>query len=274
MNTTPEVSIIIVNTNTCDWLGPCLQSLRLNDDVSAQVIVVENQSEDGSEDMVRQQFPEVELVCNSERYGFSKNNNIGAQIAQAPLLLFLNPDTEMPPGSLRQMIDAIAAESPVYGVFGFKIYDADNLIERSTGAFPTLVSVSLDKALDKMAILRPLLQRFSQRHFLGYDCRREVDWVTGACLWIRREVFAKVDGWDSDIFLYYEDADLCYRVRQTGMRSLYLPGISMFHYHNKTPMALKRRKQLMINGLHIFVQKHYGTLRAGVYRFFIGRSKP
>lgn len=273
MSGQPEVSVIIINTNTCDWLEPCLRSLRANDDVKAQVIVVENKSDDASEEMVRQHFPEVELICNDERYGFSKNNNIGAEYAEAPLLLFLNPDTEMPQGSLRRMVDAVNAEGPKYGIFGFKIFDADQLIERSTGAFPTLVSVFLDKTLEHARFLQPLLQRFSQRHFLGYDRRREVDWVTGACLWIRRDVFERVGGWDSNIFLYYEDADLCYRVRQEGLRSLYMSDVSMFHYHNKTPMALKRRKQLMVNGLHIFVGKHYGSLRAALYRLFLGSPK-
>ena len=131
----------------------------------------------------------------------------------------------------------------------------------------------LDKGLEYARFLQPLLQRFSQRHFLGYDRRREVDWVTGACLWIRREVYERVGGWDSNIFLYYEDADLCYRVRQEGLRSLYVPDVSMFHYHNKTPMAQKRRKQLMVNGLHIFVGKHYGALRSSLYRLFLGSPK-
>lgn len=263
-----EVSIVIVNTNTSDWLKPCLQSLRANDDVDKQVIVVENLSDDGSEEMVRSEFPEVELACNSERYGFSKNNNIGARQASAPLLLFLNPDTEMPPGSLRRMVDAIAAERQ-YGVFGFKIFDADGEIERSTGAFPTLVSVFLDKALEHVGFARPFLQRFAQRHYLGYDRRRVVDWVTGACLWIRQDLFERIGGWDADIFLYYEDADLCYRALQEGAQTLYLPDVFMYHYHNKTPMAQKKRKRLMVNGLHIFVGKHYGTLRGLLYRLVL-----
>ena len=132
----PEVSIIIVNTNTREYLQQCLQSVRRNVDIDAEVIVVENGSEDGSGEVLRE-FPEVKEIANEEILGYSHNNNLGAEISNAPLLLFLDPDTETPPGSLRAMLDIIASE-PDVAVFGGRCLDADGETERSTGRDPHL----------------------------------------------------------------------------------------------------------------------------------------
>ena len=259
----PEVSIVIVNTNTRKYLQQCLESIRHNVDVDAQVIVIENASEDGSEEMLRQ-FPETKVLVNKERLGFSRNNNLGAEIGTAPVLLFLNPDTETPPGSLRLMLDTIARE-PETAILGGRCLDADGETEYSTGRDPTPTSIAIDRILASVPSLRPLLQRFSQRYYRGYERDREVDWVTGAYLWIRAEVFRQIGGWDSSIALYYEDTDLCRRVRDSGFGVRYIHASTIYHYHNKTPMLTGHRKQLMRNGLHIFIRKHYGPFRRWLY---------
>ena len=113
--------------------------------------------------------------------------------------------------------------------------------------------------------LRPLLQRFSLRYYRGYQRDRDVDWVTGAYLWIRAEIFEQIGGWDSSIAMYYEDIDLCRRVRDLGCRVRYVHASTIYHYRNRTPMLPGHRKQLMRNGLHIFIRKHYGPLRRWLY---------
>ena len=264
----PEVSIVIVNTNTREYVRQCLTSIRDNGDVDAEVIVIENASEDGSGEMLKQ-FPEARVIANEEKLGFSQNNNLGAEVGTAPLLLFLNPDTETPPGSLRAMLDIIASE-PEVAVFGGRCLDADGETERSTGRDPTLTSLALDRLLTSAPPLQPLLERFSQRHYRGYEIDRDVDWVTGAYLWIRTEVFHRIGGWDSSITLYYEDTDLCRRVRDAGFRVRYTSASTINHYHNKTPMVSAHRKKLMRNGLHIFIRKHYGPFRRWLYPRVLG----
>ena len=261
----PEVAIIIVNTNTRDWLHQCLLSLRDNDDVEREVVVIENDSEDSSREMLQEEFPEVKVIVNEEKFGFAYNNNLGAKASTAPVLLFLNPDTKVPPGSLRHMLNAIE-HRPDMGVFGGKIFDGKDGIERSTGKFPTLTSIFLDRILGYAPPLHPLLQRFSQRHYSGYETARSVDWVTGADLWIRRQLFESVGGWDSAIFLYYEDQDLCYKVKRAGYGVFYTPTSTIYHYHNQTPMTSDYRKGLMRKGLHIFIRKHYGPVRCWLYK--------
>ena len=262
----PEVSIVIVSMNTRDWLRQCLDSLIASDDVAQEVVVVDNISEDGSPEMVRAEFPQVRLVRNQEQYGFSQNNNIGARKCHAPILLFLNPDTQVLAGSLRTMLDIIAT-SPGYGVFGGRLLDADEQVERSTGAFPTFLSVFLDRFLETAVPLRPLFNGRSQRHYLGYDAERQVDWITGAYFWIRRDLLEMLGGWDNDFFMYYEDADLCYRAAQDGYGTLYVPQSTIYHYHNKTPIDRPRRKKLMKEGFRNFARKHYGSVARWLSRF-------
>jgi hypothetical protein len=262
---TPELSIIVVSHNARQWLGQCLGSLRGHPEVRAEVIVVENCSEDGSGELVRAQFPEAKLIGNAQRQGFAANNNTGAQASSAPLLLFLNPDTEVPAGSLRAMVDAVARH-PECGVFGSRLIDAQGGVERSMGRFPTLTSIVLDRLLQVLPLLQPLLERFSQRHFLGYERERYVDWVTGAALWVRRETLEKAGGWDgANFFMYYEDVDLCCRARQAGYRVLYAPQSELFHYHNKTPAAPGQRKDWMRQSQRAFMRKHYGPVRGRLY---------
>ena len=259
----PEVSIVIVNHNTREYLRQCLLSIRQNLDVDVEVIVVENASEDRSEEVL-QEFAEIRVLANKERLGFSENNNLGAAMATAPVLLFLNPDTETPPGSLRIMLDTIRRE-PNIAVFGGRCLDADGATEYSTGRDPTLAGIAIDRILALAPPLRPLLQRFSQRYYRGYQRDRDVDWVTGAYLWIRAEIFEQIGGWDSSIALYYEDIDLCHRVRDSGWGVRYVHASTIYHYRNKTPMLPEHRKRLMRNGLHIFIRKHYGPFRRWLY---------
>jgi GT2 family glycosyltransferase len=265
----PELSIIIVSHHSREWLAQCLESLRANRDVALEIIVVENGSADGSAELVRGEFPEARLICNREPQGFAANNQLGAQAATAPVLLFLNPDTRVPPGSLRAML-AMIARHPECGVFGSRLLDSQGEVERSMGRFPTLTSISLDRLLEHLRFLQPLLERHAQRHYLGYEAPRYVDWVTGACLWIRREALERAGGWDgANFFMYYEDVDLCFRVRRAGYKILFAPQSALFHYRNKAPLDPGRRKALMRRGLAAFARQHYSPLRRRLYQTFL-----
>lgn len=262
---TPELAIVIVGMNTHDWVRGCLHSLRAHAEVALEIVVVDNCSEDGSCEMIEREFPQVKLIRNEQLFGFAQNNNIGSAHTSAPLLLFLNPDTEVPAGSLRVMLDIIEREDR-YGIFGGKLFDAEDEVERSVGTYPTLTSLFCDRLLAAFPPLRPVLDRFSQRHYLHYEREREVQWTTGAYLWIRRSVLDKLGGWDGEIFMYGEDADLCYRSRGAGYPVLYAPRSTAYHYHNKTPIDRSRRKRLLREGLTLYARKHYGALRYQLYR--------
>jgi len=265
----PELSIVIVSHHAREWLAQCLESLRAQGDVALETIVVENGSTDGSAELVRGEFPEAKLICNREPQGFATNNQIGAGASAAPLLLFLNPDTQVPPGSLRAMLQVVARH-PECGIFGSRLLDSEGEVERSMGCFPTLTSISLDRLLQHLPFLQPLLERHAQRHYMGYEAPRYVDWVTGACLWIRREALEEAGGWDgAHFFMYYEDVDLCFRVRRAGYKILYAPQSTLFHFRNKTPLDPGHRKALMRRGLAAFARQHYHPLRRRLYRMLL-----
>ena len=256
----PLLSVVIVNTNTREWLEGCLKSLEKQDIFDRiEVVVVDNASSDGSAAMVRRDFPACKLVQLGATVGFGQANNAGALHARAPLLLLLNQDTVVRKGSLREFVELLD-EHPRCGLAGGLVYDGDGDLERSTGSFPSLRNMALDRLLHYLPPARGLLGRYSERHWTGYGAARRVDWVTGAYLWIRRELFEKLGGFDENIYLYCEDVDLAYRALQTGAECWFFPRAPIVHYRNKAPVP-RGRKEMQRESLLYFADKHYGGAR-------------
>ena len=262
----PSLSVIIVNVDTANWLKPCLESLQdqeMSD--SIEVVVVDNGSCDGSAGMVRQDFPDVKLVRLEETVGFGTANNRGAEHSAAPVLLFLNPDTRLCEGSLSQLLPRFT-EGTDCGIAGGIVFDGQGGLERSTGSFPTLCSMALGRLLKTLPPARPALGRYAHQHWTGYDQPRRVDWVTGAYLWIRREVFERAGGFDPRIFMYCEDVDLCYRVRQLGFDVRFYPEAPIVHYGGKS-RAPRPRKKMLYESLSYFAETHYKSPGYWLTRF-------
>jgi O-antigen biosynthesis protein len=273
-NRNPDVSIVIVNTNTKDWLDGCLTSLKAADNFDMlQVIVVENASEDGSRALLDDQYPWAEVAQLDSRIGFGPANNIGARQARSDILLFLNQDTVVEKDSLRVFIEALH-EKPRWGAAGGTVYDGDGELECSTGSYPTMTSLVLNRLLMTLSILRIPFGFHGFQHWKGYDQERHVGWVTGAYLWIRRDVFEQLGGFDENIFLYCEDVDLCYRTVALGWECLYLPVGPITHFRNKAPVP-RARKMMQREYLAYFGRKHYRSARFWVTRallWFLARN--
>ena len=270
----PLLSVIIVSVNTREWLEPCLDSLE-NQSIyeSLEVVVVDNGSSDGATDTLRRRFPSVKLVRLEETVGFGKANNIGAGQSHAPILLFLNPDTRLREDSLSPIL-ARFEDYPRCGVAGGLVLDERGEPERSAGSFPTLFSMGLGRFLRYVPPARPILGRFSNQHWTGYDRPHQVNWVTGACLWIRREVYNRVGGFDEGFFMYCEDVDLCYRVSQLGFQCWFFPEGPIVHYGGKSPVP-RPRKKMLFESLRYFAEKHYKSPRHWLTRFvFRFMSRP
>lgn len=264
-STGPSLSIIIVNTNTRDWLEGCLDALREQDTFSdLEVVVVENASSDGSADMLAADYPWARVVPLAETVGFGEANNAGARICTAPWLVLLNQDTVVHEGALADFL-AVLKEHPEVGVAGGKIFDGDGELERSTGSYPTLTSLVLDTAQRMLPPLRPLAGLRSVQHWKAYDRTREVGWVTGAYLWIRRDLFESLGGFDENIFMYCDDIDLCYRARLAGHPTWYFPRGPITHYRNKAPVP-RSRKEMQRESQHYFAGCHYRSPRYWITR--------
>lgn len=272
-----DLSIIIVSFNSQEVLRQCLKSLIENypkefSDRRYEMIVVDNASVDGSTDMIKSEFPQVELIKPRENLGFAKANNLGIKKAQGSHILFLNPDTIVPSGTLSTMINYIDSDSTI-GV-------ATCLVELSGNrgidldchrGFPTpLASFCYFTGLEK---LFPKSKFFGQYHQTWKDLStiHEIDSAVGAFMLVRREVGEKIGWWDEDFFFYGEDLDFCFRVKEMGFKVMYNPSVKIYHYKGissgiqkgstkeTTATAASRQKALnaSVDAMKLFYEKHY-----------------
>jgi GT2 family glycosyltransferase len=231
-----DVSIVIVTLNVRDYLRKCLQSIRdTKRAVPCEVIVVDNASNDASADMVSREFPEVVLIANDRNVGFGAANNQGIRISKGRYLLILNSDTELRDDMLGRFV-AFADAHPEGGIFGCKMLYGDGALQVSVCPFPRLMSEVFQ--LWGVSRLFPRSRFFSSYRFglerEEYDSVQEVDWVTGACMLVRREVIADMGAFDETFFIYREEVDLCLRARKAGWKVVHTPGPQVVHHAAKT----------------------------------------
>lgn len=213
------VSVILVNYNGAGFLPHCLTSIAEHTkNVDYEVIIVDNSSTDASKDIVRTQFSAFQLLEADANYGFAVANNMGARVAQGELLFFLNNDTIIKENAISGMENFLRTHSSV-GACGPKLLNPDGSLQWSTGCSPSLIN--------------ELKNRNQQRNAGAAtdvpDRSMAVDWVTGAALMIRRGLFEKLKGFDENFFMYFEDVDLCARVRESGAGVYYVPQCAITH---------------------------------------------
>lgn len=258
MSSKPKLSIIIVNFNTRVEVGACLDSIyQAPPAFSFEVVVVDNGSADGSADFVAERFPQVRLIRNTMNEGFARANNRAIRSGVGDFVLLLNPDTEVQPGALETMVSHLQAH-PETGAVGCRLVDPKGRLQPSCDRFPSgvgdlLQNLFMDRLVGNF--------KWSERYTLigwKHDRVREVDWITGACLMVRREVLDGVGLLDEAFFLYYEDVDLCYRMRQAGWRVTFLPSATVMHHQGKSTRSIADQTILIsYRSRYHFLKKHY-----------------
>jgi len=224
-----DVSIVIVNFNTKDFLKKCLLSIfKFTKGIKFEVIVVDNLSSDSSIEMLRKDFREVKVIENKDNLGFGTGNNQGAKIAVGRYLCFLNPDVILTENSLEKMFKKLGKNTEI-AVCGPKILNPEKVVQQSVGFFPDLPQVFWWMTFIDDLPFGKLLKPYHVDHDSFYQKEQEVDWVTGAAMMVRREVFEKVSGFDEKIFLYGEEVELCYRIKKDGFKILYFPDTKVIH---------------------------------------------
>lgn len=229
-----KLSIIIVSYNTSTLLQNCLSSVYKalsfgNLDKTSEVIVVDNASADESVRMVAENFPKVHLICNKKNVGFAKANNQGIRKAKGKYILLLNSDTVVPPDALTNLLIAAKKEKDV-AVVGGRLLNTDGSIQASAGFSPNLFRVFCWMTfLDDLPYLSLFLQPYHIEERKFYEKPQQIDWVSGACLLLKREVLAKVGSLDEKIFMYGEEVEWCYRVAKAGYKILYTPEANIYH---------------------------------------------
>lgn len=267
-----KLSVIIVNYNVVHFLELCLHSvLRATKDLETEIIVVDNQSMDGSIAMLEQKFPEVTLLANQENLGFSKANNQAVRVATGDYILFLNPDTVMPEDFFQKILPYMDSH-PEAGAIGPRLIDGRGVFAPdSKKSFPTL-SVALFKTMG-LGRLFPKSSYFNKYYAVHVPAERtaEVEVLSGCCMLVRRSVLAMAgNGFDEDYFMYCEDVDLCYRIREAGFKNIYFPETSLIHYKGEsTRKASLSYVRIFNEALVTFVKKHYSKSRAQTFLLFI-----
>jgi GT2 family glycosyltransferase len=253
-----ELSIVIVSWNTRELLRKCLQAVTAERETcSMEVFLVDNNSADGSAQMVASEFPWVKLIANRDNLGFAKANNQAIWLATGRKILMLNPDTELHPGCLAQLIRFLD-EHPDAGVVAPQLLNTDGSIQQSCREFPTLRGMLYELfGLSRFYKQVPEFGRYKMLEF-NHDVRCQVDQPQGAALLIRREVLEQVGMLDEDYFMLFEEVDWCYRVKQAGWQIWFDPAARLVHHHGQ---SIKQVKPAMIvsshKGLYRYWRKHH-----------------
>ncbi len=266
-----QLSVIIVNYNVKHFLEQCLCSVqKACSGLAAEVMVVDNNSTDNSLEYLSSRFESVQFISNKENLGFAKACNQGWQKAKGDYVLFLNPDTIVPEDCINKCISFFQSH-PDAGALGVKMLDGSGkFLKESKRAFPSPLT-SLFK-LFGLAKLFPRSGTFARYHLghLDENKNNEVDVLAGAFMMIRREVLEKVGSFDETFFMYGEDIDLSYRIQQAGYKNYYFSGTSIIHFKGEsTRKGSMNYVRMFYKAMSVFVKKHYGGSRAGVFNFLI-----
>jgi GT2 family glycosyltransferase len=226
------LTIIIVAWNAREDLERCLHALTVSPAaIPHEIVVVDNGSEDGTPEMVRARFPAVRLMAIGENLGFAKANNLGISASSGELVLLLNPDTLVPAGAVDTLAQRLRA-TPVAAAAGPRIVDPDQRVELSFGPAPGVLGEAYQKSLGALygagvPTVRSWVTRRAARE-------RFVDWVSGACLLVRRADAEHVGLLDERYFLYWEDVDFCSALRAQGRRILFTPAAEIVHARGRS----------------------------------------
>jgi GT2 family glycosyltransferase len=226
-----DVSIIIVNWNTRDLLASCLISLEfhLPETIQHEVIVVDNGSSDGSAELVKRDFPNVFLIESEDNLGFVRANNLAVAQASGRYVLLLNSDTELLDGGISDIIFYLDRH-PEVGVLTGRVLYPDGSFQRPFRRFPHWLGSIFRNTIQLVVKIKPAFERKFRLEQLDQMEEHEVDWVSGAYLFIRSEL---VDGgkvFDEDLYMWHEDTLLCYRVRRLGYSVMYVPYAPIIHH--------------------------------------------
>ncbi|WP_422658500.1 glycosyltransferase family 2 protein [Paenibacillus sp. EC2-1] len=254
-----DLSILIVNYNTCQLTVDCLYSVMASKtEYDYEVIVIDNNSKDESVETIRSLFPQVTLITSSDNVGFAKANNQGMNIAQGRYILLLNSDTIVLEDTLQMMLDFMDL-NPMTGASGCKVILPDGSLDKACKrGFPTpSASFYYAFGLSKLFPNKPKFNQY-QLGYLDPDQEYPVDCLVGAFMMVRRETIEQVGGLDEEFFMYGEDIDWCYRIKEAGWGIHYYPLTHIIHFKGG---SARRRPIKIIYEFHramiLFHRKHY-----------------
>jgi GT2 family glycosyltransferase len=222
------LTVIIVSFNTREITLTCLERLYESHKTDFETILVDNASTDGSAEKVATQYPQVKIIRNRTNIGFAGANNQAMKIASGDIFLLLNSDCFVNPDTIRIIMDK--CKDPKYDVVGCKLLDDNGSIQQSWGYFPTLLRIILMMLfIDNLPGIRDIIDSVHVRSLKRYDKLTEADWVTGAFMMLKKRVFDRAGGLDEKFFMYGEEIEWQYRIKNLGFKIWYDPEASATH---------------------------------------------
>lgn len=253
-----DLSVIIVNYKSEHFLEQCLASIyrTIGDQASFEIIIVNNYPEEKLE-KIRQRFPGTKVIVSSKNGGFGQGNNVGAREASGEYLWLLNPDTEIIAGDLRLVMEEFRQDAGLGALGCCLMTEYGKIQEWGAGTEITLWD-----------LLKNNLGICASRKIWESGHAREAAWVAGTALFVRKDLFLEVGGIDEDIFMYFEDVDLCKRIRETGRKILYFPEMEILHKCGGSygTEGKKRQKQNYYDSLVYYFKKHRPGLETSVVK--------
>ncbi|MBW1929143.1 MAG: glycosyltransferase family 2 protein [Deltaproteobacteria bacterium] len=263
-----ELSIIIVNWNSADYVLKCIQTIKEQTlDTDYEIIVVDNASFDGCRDRLSDLHPDVIFIQSQYNLGFARGNNLGAKYASGSVLLFLNPDTEVRNNAIDRLFRCIQS-LPDSGALGGKLLNSDGSIQTScVQPFPTILNQLLDAEIFRHWF--PHSKLWGNRAiFENVNGPVEVEVISGACLMIKHEVFDIINAFSTDYFMYSEDLDLCFKTQKVGLRNYYCGEAVIIHHGGGSSRRSinKFSAVMMCESVSRFLRKWRGSSYANSYR--------
>ncbi len=252
-----DISIVIVTWNSQEFIRNCLDSIYLlPDKVRYEIVVIDNGSSDETTKIVREFYPEVNLIENRRNLGYAKANNQGIKKAKGKYILLLNPDTEVSVNSLALMYEFME-KNPQVGALGPKLLNPDRTIQPSCREFPTFITLIWEfSGLSRVFSKSKIFGSWRMGYF-AFDRPIEVDQPMGSCLMIRRETLKDIGLFDENFSMFFNDVDLCFRIKRAGWKIYFYPDVQVIHNRGASTRKAKRRMIWLSHlAFYKFFKKH------------------
>jgi len=277
-----KLSIIIVNWNAGDVLRECIEAIYRTVSGQFEIIVVDNNSSDGSGSVLEKAFPEIALIKETQNLGYARANNIGVRRSRGEHILILNPDVIVTADAINKMVNFLETHSAI-GIIGPKILDENNNISMDTKSkSPSLLQdfiylFLIKKALNWVSIKLSGLAFAKKIVYNYYNKPGECEFLSGCCLLLRKELYEILNGFDESLPMYLDDIDLCYRCRKSGKKNFYIAYAEIVHigqYSTKKAPDYKSYDILNLKARLYYYRKHFNVHKVMAYKLIVVLSIP
>ncbi|HUU64026.1 MAG TPA: glycosyltransferase family 2 protein [Dehalococcoidia bacterium] len=267
----PELSVIIVNWNTRDLLRDCLNSVYAETKATSfEILVVDNASSDGSAEMVKREFPQAKLTENQENLGFARASNQAIMQSVGNYVLLLNPDAVVLSSALDKMV-IFMREHPAVDASGPMILNPAGILQPSTRMSNMFRCISIFLPGDWLAtyplrmLVKKLIMKFGKKETYSTN-PYQVGSLSGACIMMTRQAVDKVGLLDERYFIYAEEVDWFYRLKQLGGKAYFVPNARITHHHGQSTKQTNDNYKYFLQSKYLFIKKHHGKRAAYFFR--------